>query len=58
MKGKKKALNASDRKPWNIQMFFRGGDNFFEWSDVLKNMFAWGRGVHHKNTRWDVRFKI
>ena len=44
MKGKKKALNASDRKPWNIQMFFRGGDNFFEWSDVLKNMFAWGGG--------------
>ena len=39
-------------------VFFREDDEFFEWSDVLKNMYAWGREFHHKNTRCEVRFKI
>ena len=47
--------------PGTIFKYFLGDDGLFEWSDVLKNMYAWGRGFHDKNTRWGgagMRFKI
>lgn len=31
--------------------YFLGDDGLFAWSDVLKNMYPWGRGFHDKNTR-------
>lgn len=62
MKGKKKDLNTSDRKPWNhVQMFFSGDDELSEWSDVLKIMYTWGRVgfiIRVQGGRWGSKYSI